>query len=144
MEGTRLKTILIYSPRKITREALRSLLTLSAYPGGSQPAVGMRVVGEAGSPLELRDLVGALRPDVVVIDERTNSPANLPLIQIIRQAHPAAAIVLLSMHAEQRVGAQQAGVDAFLLKGCQAQELFDAILNGRTETEPARQGQVGV
>jgi DNA-binding NarL/FixJ family response regulator len=53
----------------------------------------------------------------------------LEAIRLIKNQWPPIRIVVLAMYATGRAAALAAGSDAFLVKGCPAQELLDAIVN---------------
>jgi serine/threonine-protein kinase PknK len=77
----------------LLREGLASLLQRSGY----------EVVGQAGDPTELTDLVRKHLPDLVVIDIRmppTHSVEGLDAARVIRQEFPEIAILVLSAHVE--------------------------------------------
>jgi serine/threonine-protein kinase PknK len=77
----------------LLREGLASLLQRSGY----------EVVGQAGDPTELTDLVRKHLPDLVVIDIRmppTHSVEGLDAARVIRQEFPETAILVLSAHVE--------------------------------------------
>jgi serine/threonine-protein kinase PknK len=77
----------------LLREGLASLLERSGY----------EVVGQAGDPTELTDLVRKHIPDLVVIDIRmplTNTVEGLDAARVIRQEFPEIAILVLSAHVE--------------------------------------------
>jgi len=54
---------------------------------------------------------------------------GLEAIRLIKSQWPQIRIVLLAMYASHRSAALAAGADVFLLKGCPAQDLLDAIVN---------------
>lgn len=77
----------------LLREGLASLLERSGY----------EVVGQAGDPIELTDLVRKHIPDLVVIDIRmppTHSVEGLDAARVIRQEFPETGILVLSAHVE--------------------------------------------
>jgi serine/threonine-protein kinase PknK len=77
----------------LLREGLASLLDRS----------GFAVVGQAGDPTQLLNLVHQQHPELVVVDIRmppTHTSEGLEAARLIRQQHPEVAIVVLSAHAE--------------------------------------------
>lgn len=77
----------------LLREGLASLLTRS----------GFEVVAQAGDGAELLSQVGALRPDVVIVDIRmppTRTTEGLAAARVIRDDLPDTAIMVLSAHVE--------------------------------------------
>ncbi len=109
------------------RHGLQALL--AAWPQ-------IEVVGAAANDVEAIQLVEKCRPDVVLIGVPTLIVAKrgsekmdgLETIRLIKSRWPQARIVVLTMCATQRTAALAAGADAFLLKGCPAEAIQDAIL----------------
>jgi len=120
--------VLIVDREAHTRQGLQALL--AAWPQ-------LEVVGAAANGVEAMQLVEQYRPDVALIDIPTPAPAwsgaegmdGLEAIRRIKSQWPQVRIVVLAMYATRRAAALAAGSDAFLLKGCPAQDLLDAIAN---------------
>ena len=120
--------VLIVDHEARTRQGLQALL--AAWPQ-------IEVVGAAANGVEAVQLVEKYRPDVALIDIPMPAPARsgaegmdgLEAIRLIKSQWPQVRIVVLAMYATRRAAALAAGTDAFLLKGCPAQELLDAITN---------------
>jgi DNA-binding NarL/FixJ family response regulator len=77
----------------LLREGLASLLERA----------GVQVLGQAGDADQLMRLVEATSPDVVIVDIRmppTRTTEGLRAAQLIRQQHPATAILVLSAHVD--------------------------------------------
>jgi DNA-binding NarL/FixJ family response regulator len=120
--------VLIVDRDAHTRQGLQALL--AAWPQ-------IEVVGAAANGVEAVHLVEKYRPDVALID--IPMPASvgsgaagldgLEAIRLIKNQWPPIRIVVLAMYVTRRAAALAAGTDAFLLKGCSAQELLDAIVN---------------
>jgi len=118
--------VLIVDREAHTRQGLQALL--AAWPQ-------LEVVGAAANGVDAMQLVEQYRPDVALID--IPAPAwsgaegmdGLEAIRRIKSQWPQVRIVVLAMYATRRADALAAGSDAFLLKGCPAQELLDAIVN---------------
>jgi DNA-binding NarL/FixJ family response regulator len=120
--------VLIVDHEAHTRQGLLALL--AGWPQ-------IDVVGAAANGVEAVHLVEKRRPDVALID--IPMPASvgsgaagldgLEAIRLIKNQWPQIRIVVLAMYATRRAAALAAGTDAFLLKGCPAQELLDAIAN---------------
>jgi DNA-binding NarL/FixJ family response regulator len=106
------------SPR--SRDGLRALLA-------TWPEVD--VVGEAADGREAVHRVEELRPDVVLMDARMPMMNGLEATRLIKDKWPEVKVVVLTMYATYRADALPAGADAFLVKGCPAEELLKAILN---------------
>ena len=118
--------VLIADHEAHTRRGLRALL--AAWPQ-------IEVVGAAVNGVEAVQLVEKCRPDVALIDipmsvavERADKGMDgLAAIRLIKRLQPQVRIVVLAMYATQRIAALAAGADAFLLKGCPAQDVLDAL-----------------
>jgi DNA-binding NarL/FixJ family response regulator len=111
-----------------TRQGLQALLAV--WPE-------IKVVGAAVNGVEAVQLVEKYRPDVALMDIPLPVPTlsgaeemdGLETIRLIKSRWPQVRIVVLTMYTAHRVAALAAGADAFLLKGCPAQDLLDAISN---------------
>jgi two-component system response regulator DesR len=118
-----------------TRRGLQALL--AAWPQ-------IEVVGMAANGVEAVQLVEKCQPDVALMDIPMPVPAlssspqrgegsiesidGLQAIRLIKSRWPQVRIVVLTMYTTHRAAALAAGADAFLLKGCPAEALQDAIL----------------
>jgi DNA-binding NarL/FixJ family response regulator len=118
-----------------TRQGLQALLAV--WPE-------IEVVGMAANGIEAVQLVEKCRPDVAlmdipmpVLDDKLGNGAErmdgLEAIRLIKSRWPQVRIVVLTMYPTHRAAALAAGADAFLLKGCPAEALRDAILKTRQE-----------
>ncbi|MCC7129027.1 MAG: response regulator transcription factor, partial [Anaerolineae bacterium] len=73
-------------------------------------------------------MVELLQPEVVLMDASMPGISGIEAARLIKRKWPNVRIVMLTMYPDTRTEAADAGVDAFLLKGCLAETLFDAIL----------------
>jgi DNA-binding NarL/FixJ family response regulator len=87
------------------REALRDL---------TMQGLGMEVVGEAGDQATLREQVGALRPDLVIVAWRLVAADAPSALRDLRDAHDEARVVVLGPRPDKRQAALAAGADAFI------------------------------
>jgi len=118
--------VLIADHEAHTRGGLQALL--SAWPQ-------IEVVGAATNGAETIQLVEDYRPDVVLVDIPTlvagkradRERDGLEAIRLIKSRWPQIRLVVLTMYATHQAAALAAGADAFLLKGCLAQDLLEAI-----------------
>ncbi len=111
--------VLIADDNDRARVGLRALLAL-------RPEI--EIVGEAADGEEAVQKVRDGRPDVVLMDARMPQMDGLEATRQIKGHWPQVRIVVVSMYASHRAEALAAGADAFLVKGCPAGELLDAIL----------------
>ena len=104
------------SPR--ARHGLRAILTTRS---------DLEVVGEASQGDDAILLVEARQPDVVLLDVRMPVLDGIQAAQTIKKRWPKVRVVLISMYADYQSEALSAGADAFLVKGCPAEELLSII-----------------
>jgi DNA-binding NarL/FixJ family response regulator len=86
------------------------------------------VVGEAGSVAEARARARERCPDVLVVDVRLPDGNGLDLVRTVRDDHPDAGIVVLTMYAgdEQLFAALDSGASAFVPKDAPAADVVAA------------------
>jgi DNA-binding NarL/FixJ family response regulator len=128
--------ILIVDHEAHTRQGLQALL--AAWPQ-------IEVVGAAANGVEAMQLLEHCRPDVALIDIPMPVPAGskgagmdgMETIRRTKSQWPQIRIVVLAMYTTHRADAFTAGADTFLLKGCTAQELLEALANQAHPTGPA-------
>jgi DNA-binding NarL/FixJ family response regulator len=128
--------VLIADDQVHIRQGLQALL--AAWPE-------IEVVGMAANSVEAVQQVEKCPPDVALMDILLPAPAlpapvvpaqvsgaeemdGLETIRLIKSRWPQVRIVVLTMYTTHRAAALAAGADAFLLKGCPAEALQDAIL----------------
>ena len=112
--------VLIADDQIHIRQGLRALLT--AWPG-------VEVVDMAANGVEIVQKVEKRQPDVVLMDIPMSVwMERLELIRLIKTRWPRIRIVVLTMYTTHRAAALAAGADAFLLKGCTAEALRDALV----------------
>ena len=112
--------VLIADDRPRSRDGLKALLV-------TQPEV--EIVDEAADGREAVQLVEECRPDVVLMDARMPVMDGLEATRLIKEKWPKVKVIVLTMYALHQADALAAGADAFLIKGCAAQELLEAILD---------------
>lgn len=122
------KKVLICDDEPRTRQALKTLLLTREITCNDEPSSMISVVGEARDGYEAVRLVKDFLPEVVVIDACMPGMDGLAATRLIKKNWPQIRVVVLTMYADQRQAALDAGADTFLMKGCLAETLFDAIL----------------
>ena len=130
--------VLIADDQVHIRQGLQALLTV--WPE-------IEVVGMTANAIEAVQLVEKCRPDVALMDipmpvlarpaldgrpgSRAEGMDGLEAIRLIKSRQPQVRIVVLTMYTAQRAAALAAGADAYLLKGCLADDLLQAIAPAR-------------
>lgn len=131
-------SLLLVDDHVLVREGLRAVLEA----GGE-----MKVVGEAASGLEAIDAFRRLRPDVALLDVGMPGMDGLASCKRIRDEHPDARIVILTVHAEEQFffEALRAGAHGYVLKRSPGEELrraIRAVAEGRTWLSPELAGSL--
>jgi len=111
--------VLIADDRRPSRSRLRAVLAV-------RPEIV--IVGEAADGQEAVRLVAECRPDVVLMDARMPVMDGLEATWLIKERWPVVKVIVLTIRASYRADALAAGADTFLVKGCPAEELLEAIL----------------
>lgn len=112
--------ILIVDDHTIARQGLRAVMRVLP---------DMELVGEARNGREAVDAVQQLQPDVVLMDLVMPEMDGVAAITAIKQIMPRLPIIALTTFSEAELvlGAVQAGVDGYLLKDLEVEELAEAI-----------------
>ena len=89
----------------------------------------LEVVGEAADGTAAIEVVGATRPDVVIMDLLMPGMDGIEATRRIKAEHPDIEVVALTSFIEEEriVGAIEAGAAGFLLKDAEADDLAAAI-----------------
>jgi DNA-binding NarL/FixJ family response regulator len=112
--------VLIADDHGIVRSGLRMLL---------ESVDGIDVIGEAADGIEARDIAVRERPDLAILDVKMPGLTGLEATREIRAQAPEVAVLILSMHVEERYlfEALKAGASGYVLKRAADRELIDAI-----------------
>jgi DNA-binding NarL/FixJ family response regulator len=111
--------VLIADDRLSSRNGLRALLATQ---------LEIEIVGEAADGREAVHLVEQCQPDVVLMDLRMPVIDGLEATRMIKGRWPQVKVIALTMYSSHQSEALSAGADAFLVKGCPAEDLLEAIL----------------
>lgn len=113
-------SVLLVDDHSLVRRGFRRLL---------EDACDIRVVGEASDGHEAVEAVGALNPQVVVMDFALISMNGAVATRRIRELYPNTAVLILSMHAEPNYvrTCLEAGARGYLLKNALDLELVNAV-----------------
>ena len=125
--------ILLADDHVLVRASLKFLL---------EGFAGLNVVGEASDGNDTLKMVGELEPNVVVMDISMPGLNGLEAARSITKDHPAARIVMLSMHSDEThvLQALRAGASAYVLKESAPAELeaaIRAVARGESFLSPA-------
>lgn len=87
------------------------------------------VVGDSGDARKGVDAVGAVRPDVVLLDITMPELSGIDAIPLLRKAHPRVKLVMLTHHEGESFVEQalRAGADGYLSKDSEPAELLLAL-----------------
>jgi DNA-binding NarL/FixJ family response regulator len=126
-------TVLLVDDHSLVRRGFRRILE-------DDPSI--EVVGEAGTGEEAVGLVAALKPRVVVMDCAMPGSSGLAATRTILERDPDAAVLMLSMHAEETLVKQalDAGARGYILKNALDLDLAAAVKQvaaGETVLDPA-------
>lgn len=126
-------TIVLADDHALVREGLRALV---------QGHSDLEIVGEAADASEACELAVRLQPDVVVLDLSMPGSSGSEATVRLREACPAAKIVVLTVHEEPSyvVRSMRAGAQAYVLKRSASSTLVDAVravAAGGTYVDPA-------
>jgi DNA-binding NarL/FixJ family response regulator len=112
--------VLIADDHGIVRSGLRMLLE-------QQPDI--EVVAEAADGIEARELAVSEQPDLAIVDVKMPRLGGLEATREIRERAPGVAVLILSMHDEERYlfEALKAGASGYVLKRAADTDLIDAI-----------------
>jgi len=125
--------VLLADDHTMLREGLRRSLVNLGYD----------VVGEAADGSQAVAMYESLEPDVVLMDVTMPVLDGIAATRRITDAHPAAKIVVLTMHADARLvaDATTAGAHGYLVKDCTTDDIVAAVerarSGGKTFPEPA-------
>ena len=110
--------ILVVDDNPHARKALAAFLTTLSW---------CREVYQSTNGMDALEKVNNEIPDLVLMDVQMPAMDGLEATRIIKKRWPAIKVVILTIYAEYRPQAQQAGADAFLVKGCSMDEMSSTI-----------------
>jgi DNA-binding NarL/FixJ family response regulator len=112
--------VLIADDHGIVRSGLRRLL---------ESEEGIEVVAEAGDGAEACEKAVETKPDLAILDVKMPELSGLEATREIRERAPGVAILILSMHDEERYlfEALKAGASGYVLKRAADSDLIDAV-----------------
>ncbi len=110
--------ILIVDDSRSFCKGMRALLEI-------QP--DMKVVGEAPNGFKGMELVEELRPDLVLLDAQMPGMTGVEVARRIKCCCPESKVILMTMYADYRTKAIEAGADAFVTKGIPPEDTLSLI-----------------
>jgi two-component system, NarL family, response regulator NreC len=126
-------TIVLADDHPIVREGLRTVL---------EREPDLAVIGEASDGTETLELVGRLKPKLLILDVRMPRKSGLEVAREIAQVSPQTRVLVLSMYAAEGyvMEALASGVAGYILKETDTGNLIPAIrqiLSGSRYLSPA-------
>src|ERR1043166_426833 len=114
------KRFLILDDHPMMREGLSQLINHS---------LGLTVCGEAGSGREALDLIGKLKPDLVLADISLPDTNGLDMVKNIRAMFPGTSVLVISMHDESMYAERvlRAGGRGYIMKQEGGRKILEAI-----------------
>jgi CheY-like chemotaxis protein len=97
---------------------------LSAYLSGLSRLNAVRVASDGEDALEM---IERQLPDIVLMDIKMPVLSGLEVTRMIKERWPKIKVILLTLYPDYLDQAQQAGADAFLVKGCPMEEISATI-----------------
>lgn len=124
--------IMIADDHSMIREGLKQLLELEG---------DMKVVAEASNGKECLDIIGEVRPDVLLLDINMPEKNGLEVLEELNLTKKRPKILILTVHNEvdYLLKAVEIGVDGYVLKDSESAELKKAIqtvVSGETYIQP--------
>jgi DNA-binding NarL/FixJ family response regulator len=110
--------ILIVDDSLSFRMGMRALLEI-------QP--DMQEIGMAPNGHKAVELVEELQPDLVLLDAQMTDMTGIEVTQRIKSRWPNVKVILMTMYADYRSKAIEAGADAFLTKGFPPEHILSLI-----------------
>jgi two-component system, NarL family, response regulator NreC len=112
--------IVIADDHSVLRAGLRMLLDAQ---------MDMKVIGEAGSGVELLALLAQIAPDLILLDLTMPGLGGLETLPLLRKTIPEARILILTMHDDESYLRQalREGASGYVLKKAADSELIAAI-----------------
>jgi len=112
--------VMIVDDHNLVREGLKAV-----FDQGDE----IEVVGEAGSGEQAIEMVDKVKPDVILMDISMPGMNGIQATKVIRESHPDAKIVILTMLDQEGYvyEAIKAGATGYMLKSTSSDDLVNAI-----------------
>jgi two-component system invasion response regulator UvrY len=112
--------VLLVDDHELVRTGLRRILS---------DIEGIQIIGEAGSGEDAIRIVKQNRPDVILMDVNMPGIGGLEATSKLIQSDPMLRIIVVTVYTEEPFPTRllQAGAAGYLTKGCQVDEIVEAI-----------------
>ena len=120
--------VVIADDQKGARQSLRAFLSSVCLHEANGDESRVEVVAEAKDGQQVLELVCRFQPDVVVMDVCMPDMDGLAATQLIKRRFPHIRVIILTFLTAYRAKARAEGADSFLVKGCPADDLVNAVL----------------
>lgn len=112
--------LLIVDDHEMVREGLKAMLV-------SEP--DFSIVGDAANAEQALELIGRLRPDIVLLDVRLPGASGIDVCRAVTEQYPQVAVIFLTTYTDENLVAQciQAGARGFIVKDIERFDLKRAI-----------------
>ncbi|MDD3718905.1 MAG: response regulator transcription factor [Actinomycetota bacterium] len=134
VKGQRMIEVFILDDHPIVRQGLEKVL---------EEEPDMRLTGQAGTWLELVELLESRTPDVIILDISMPDRSGMDVLKDLRSMYPQVPVLILSAHDEKQFAARtiKAGAAAYLSKMRVADELVSAIRRVATQRAGGQSGE---
>ena len=111
--------LMLVDDHTVVRQGLRRMIEMDE---------DMEVVAEAGSGEEALDRIGAVSPNIVLLDIRMPGMGGMEAIRQIKERYPETQIIVLTLYGDQYLPqAIEAGAAGYLVKDVGDEELIQSI-----------------
>jgi DNA-binding NarL/FixJ family response regulator len=86
-------------------------------------------MAEAGSTMEIYDILGKMQPDVILLDISLGDGNGIEVTKVLRQKYPDLRVLVVSMHAESTYVLKmlEIGASGYILKDAGKNEMINAV-----------------
>lgn len=112
--------ILIADDHKMFRDGLKAIL---------EQEQDIEVVAEAGSTMEIYDILGKIQPNVILLDISLGDGSGIEVTKVLSQKYPDLRVLVVSMHAESTYVLKmlEIGAAGYILKDAGKNEMLNAV-----------------
>ena len=112
--------VLVVDDHPLVREGLVNLIGQQA---------DLEICGEAANEPQAMELIGAIQPEVAIVDISLENGSGIELVKSIKAIYPAVTVLVLSMHDESLYAerALRAGARGYIMKREAAKKIIQGI-----------------